>query len=209
MTARAHSLAAALAAAAVTLLALAPAALAVSAAEREFIWNEANARMAAAASPRDFLRAAESYQKLVDLNVRNGSLFYNLGTALLNAERYAEAIDAFARAERYGGSRPDIARNLQVAHARMEKVRELSPTWDRVVLFWHYGLSCATRARVAALAFLALWVGLTLRRIGRRHAARAVIAIALIALVLFGSSVANSLHRESNAQRPLLGAAGP
>ena len=49
------------------------------------LWNEANAALANAVKPADYLRAARSYQALVDSGVRNGPLFYNLGTALLKA----------------------------------------------------------------------------------------------------------------------------
>jgi hypothetical protein len=187
---------------------LTPTAGAASPAEREFIWNEANARLASAVKPADFLSAAEAYQRLVDLDVRNGALFYNLGTALLNAERYDDATEALQRAERYTGSRADITRNLQIARARKDKLKTLSPTWDRVVLFWHYGLPCSTRALLAAGAFTLFWIGLTCRLIGWRRAAHAASVLSLIVLVAFASSVATSLHEEANARRPLLTTSG-
>jgi tetratricopeptide (TPR) repeat protein len=208
MTAAPHALRIGMAAALLA-VALAARARAVSQAEREFIWDEANSRMAAAASPRDFMAAAAAYQKLVDLNVRNRALFYNLGTALLNAERYDDALEALSRAERYGGGSPDISRNLQIAQARKAKLKETSASWDRVLIFWHYGLPLSARAWLAVFAFAAFWLGLTGLLIGRRRAGRAMVAASLVLLALFGSSVAVSLHQESNAPRPMLDGSAP
>jgi len=55
--------------------------------ESQFLWNEANSRMASAASPDDFRAAATVYRKLADSGVRNGIVFYNMGTALLKAQQ--------------------------------------------------------------------------------------------------------------------------
>ena len=183
---------------------LASAAGAATPAEREFVWNEANARMMTAHSASDYLRCAETYQNLVDLDVRNDSLFFNLGTALLGAERYDDAARAFLRAERYSGSAPDITRNLLIARAKQEKLKAPVLTWDRVVLFWHYGLSCSTRGLIAAAAFSLFWIGLAVRLTGRTSLARAVLILSLLGIALFGSSALTTLHQESDARRPVL-----
>ena len=182
----------------------APAVQADSASERHFIWNEANAAMMAAHAPEDFLRAAADYQKLVDLGVRNAPLFYNLGTALLGAGQYADAVSVLLRAERYGGSQPDIDRNLLVAIARRDQLKEPALPWYRFALFWHYRLPFATRALLAAAAFSGIWLALSLRRIGAQRGGRLLLVAALTLFVVFGSSVATSLQQEVNARRPLL-----
>ena len=169
--------------------------------ERTFIWNEANAIMAAATKPDDFRRAAQTYQKLTDAGVRNGPLFYNLGTALLQAGQYANALDALARAERYLGRQPDIRRNMSIALARKQKTPRVEWPWYRILLFWHFNLSGATRTVIAVAAFTLFWLALTLRRLGLRRGLNAVVLLSLLAIVAFGSSMATTWHQEMTAHR--------
>ena len=173
-------------------------------AENAFLWQEANAIMASAHAPFDFQQAASTYQKLVDSGVRNGPVFANLGTALLQANRNAEALQAFLRAERYLGYDPEIARGIQTAIARIEKAPDAPLPWYRFLLFWHFRLSCPTRAALAAGAFSLFWIALTLRLVKWDRAARSLLILALAGLVLFGSSVVVTLYQEANAPRPLL-----
>lgn len=181
------------------LLAGAASARAMDASERAFIWNEGNARMAAADSPEAYRQTAQTYQKLVDAGVRNGPLFYNLGTALLQAGQYDRAIDALARAERFLGRQPDIRRNLSIAMDRKQKTAGIEWPWYRIPLFWHFDLSTATRTFITASAFTLFWLALILRRLGIKRATGAAATLALLAFVAFGSSVATSAHQEATA----------
>ena len=175
-------------------------ATALDASERVFIWNEAHARMAAARTPDAYLRAAQTYQKLVDDGVRNGPLFYNLGTALLQAGQINPAIDAFQRAERFLGAQRDIRQNLKIAMARKANIETAEWPWCRLVLFWHFYLPAATRMMVAAIAFFIFWAALTLRLAGiQRSAVNVVLIMAAITMILFGSSIAISWHQETTA----------
>jgi len=168
--------------------------------ERTFIWNEAQAGMAAARTPDAYLRAAQTYQKLVDDGVRNGPLFYNLGTALLQAGQIDPAIDALQRAERFLGTQGDIRQNLKIAMARKANNETAEWPWYRLVLFWHFYLPAATRMMVAAIAFFIFWAALTLRLAGiQRSGVNALLILAAITMILFGSSVAISWHQEATA----------
>jgi hypothetical protein len=181
------------------LLFLSPwAAFAVSSSEFVFMWDEANAKTASAATPRDFLAAADTYRQIAARGVRNGFLFYNMGLALLKAERFDEARHALLRAERYAGSNPDIRHNLQIAMAGRNRDRTVSLPWYRVPLFWHYELAARTRMSVGVFAFTVFWLSLA----GfcfqpTREAARAGMALSIVVLVLFGSSLAVTFHQES------------
>ena len=174
-------------------------AAAISETERIFIWNEANSRLAAASAPEEFLRAAETYGKLVRAGVRNGPLFFNLGTALLKARRYEAALNALLRAERYMGTNAEIKRNMVLAIAGAKNDDNTSLPWSRFVLFWHYGLAGGIRMTVAAAAFSACWLALAMRRLGARNFANQLLTISLLILILFGSSVATTLHQEAKA----------
>jgi len=132
----------------------------------------------------------------------NGSLFYNLGVALLNAEMYDAAIDAFERAERYDGHSRDTYLSLQIARAKKARVKRMPEPWQRTILFWHYGLATPVRFAISAIAFSLLWIALTLRLLGLRRMARPLIVTSLAVFVLFGSSAMMSVLQESAAPRP-------
>ncbi|MCL1857455.1 MAG: hypothetical protein FWF84_07460, partial [Kiritimatiellaeota bacterium] len=87
----------------------------------EFIWHQANARMATAEAPEEFLEAAGLYRAMIGQGAGNGAVFWNYGTALLFAEEGAAAIDAFRRAEIYTGTSPDIRRNRALAEAAVAR----------------------------------------------------------------------------------------
>ena len=166
-------------------------------AEHRFLWDEANARMLSARTPGDALQAAESYARLLDSGVRNGALFYNMGTALLLAGRDGDAIKLLLRAERYEGARPDARHNLRIAIARQEKHGIPGAHWPRILLFWHYQLPAERRGLAAAAAFFVFWLALTARQ--RRRAPGAMLAAALALAVFFvlGMSFAATLYQEA------------
>lgn len=170
--------------------------------ERGFVWEQVAAELRTAQSPADFLAASGTCQKLVDLGVRNSALFYNQGTALLLAEKPADAIAVLLRAERYGGSTPDVRRNLAIAQARQDGLKTPEVSWLRLVLFWHYRPDCATRATLAAIAFSGLWLAGVLRLLGSRRTGKALMTVSALMLILFASSVLTTIQQESRIQRP-------
>jgi hypothetical protein len=170
-------------------------------AERAFIWTESLTGLSSAESPKDFLAVAGTCQKLVDLGVRNADLFYNQGTALLLAGKSAEAVSVLLRAERYGGSRADVARNLAIAEAGKQGVKAPVVSWLRWVLFWHYALDCATRASITAIAFSSLWIAGALGLLGLKRTGKWLMVMAAIACVLFGSSVLTTLQQENHVAK--------
>jgi hypothetical protein len=168
--------------------------------QRKFLMDEANLKMSSARTPGDFAVAARTYRKLVDAGVRNGVLFYNLGTALLLGGQYNEAEKNLLRAERYIGSNWEIRRNLLIAVAGRERDKDASLPWYRSLLFWHYGLSGSVRSTIAALAFFVFWLAMALGTLGFRRLARPVAIVSIAVFVVFGSSLATSLHQESLAE---------
>jgi hypothetical protein len=185
---------------AVFLMSVLPAS-ALDAPERAFIWNEANADMQNARTPSDYLQAASIYQHLVDDGVRNGLIFYNMGTALLLADRNDEACRSFERAERYLGRQADIEQNLQIASARKANSAQAQLPWYRVIAFWHFYFSCPQRSCIAVFSFLLFWLALILRRLGIERMMNAAALISLVVCVAFASSVAASWQAENTARR--------
>lgn len=171
--------------------------------DREFVWNEANVAMATAKTPSAFLDAAATYQKLVDMGVRNADLFFNQGTALLLAGKYDDAAAVLRRAERFAGSESDIKRNLGIARGRAAGLNTPLSPWSHVILFWHYGLPCSTRATIAAIAFTAIWVAALLRLGKRLHGTLALLWTAVLVCALAVSSVITTITQEAREQRPV------
>jgi len=120
------------------------------------------------------------------------------GNRPLKARQYDPALGIFLRAERYLGSNPEIRRNLLLALAGDDKDAELSLPWYRFFLFWHYGLSAAARLTIAVVAWAVFWAGLILRVLGAPRLARPLVLGGILAVALFGSSVAASLYQEVN-----------
>ncbi|MGQ9661317.1 MAG: tetratricopeptide repeat protein [Kiritimatiellia bacterium] len=171
--------------------------------ERWFLWHEANARMAAAVTPEDFMRAAESYHQLVRMGVRNGPLFYNLGTALLLAQEHTTALDYLLRAERYLGSTPEVLQNLRLAAAGIEAKGGMGLPWYRPLFFWHFGLPAGLRAVVAACSFSLLWICLLVCTFKKCPSANFLLVLSLCLLMLFGSSALISWVQENRAEAAL------
>lgn len=170
-----------------------------------FLWNQANARMANAASPQDFEEAVTLYRRLLDRGVRNAPLFQNYGTALLLSEAPEAALDAFLRAERCGGSTADLRRNLEVALTARQNgsgngppdLQAASLPWTRVPLFWHYTIPLRHRLRIVLLLHGTLWLAVLLRIFRLRDTARGLAVASLAGLFLFGSSLLVSLHQDA------------
>lgn len=163
---------------------------------QRFLWDQATTILRHARSSDDFLRAAEVYRTLIESGVRNEVVFYNYGTALLMGKNYDEATAALTRAERYGGTTPEIERNLRLAAAHGRPIEEAVLPWYRVPLWWHFGLAAPVRIAVTAILFAAFWLALILRAAGWRRAMAPFLAASVAAIVVFASSSAVSIYQE-------------
>jgi tetratricopeptide (TPR) repeat protein len=161
-----------------------------------FRWEEAQSRMATARSASDFRDTASVYHALIEEGARNGTLFYNYGTARLLAGEYDEAIQALLRAERYLGAQPDVEHNLKLAFARGETDPAGSLPWYRPLLFAHYQISLPARTTFCALFFTLFWLALLLRRYRPGDIAGTMLGMAAAGLIFFSTSIASSWLRE-------------
>ena len=158
-------------AALIILLSLALPSVAVAQADmatRQFLWEQANAQAAVAASPEDYAKAAATYTRLVADGAVNADLFINLGAVQVLAGDTLNATAAFERAERYRGSSPEIRQGLLAARGQADL------SWFRTAFFWHYSLPCNARALVALSGWALFWAGLFFRLLQRdrkRHGA--------------------------------------
>jgi hypothetical protein len=179
--------------------------------ERAFLWKQANALAASADSPEEYLAAARAYNSLIKGGVRNGPLFYNFGTMLLEAGDNSNALKALLRAERYMGNAPDLSRNIRIAYARTTPGEESGIPWHRALFFWHFRYSAPLRAAAASAAFSLFWILMAARTLGLTRRATTPMIVCAAFFIVMGSSVAASFQQESAAKRisPALSAAPP
>ncbi|MCK6457610.1 MAG: tetratricopeptide repeat protein [Phycisphaerae bacterium] len=135
------------------------------------------------------------FQSLVDAGIRNGRLLYNLGNCYMRLGQLGRAIACYRRAERLIPGDGNLAENLRFA--RSLQVDRIEPsaasTALRRLLFWHYGSSIRTRARVAMAAYVLFWavmLGVLLTRAQSaawRWTARTAAIVAVVASVSVGA----------------------
>ncbi len=170
--------------------------------ERRFIWDEASSIIMSARKPDDFIKAYNAYRKLDEAGVRNGFLYYNMGTCLLKAKEFDSASKMLERSERYLGNRRDVRNNMTIALSAMNKGQgnQIMP-WSRFLMFWHYNLPGSIRLTLAVFGFSGIWLALALRIFGLKALSHNLTVISAVLLVLFGSSAITTMHQESKSER--------
>jgi hypothetical protein len=177
-------------------LLLVPAALAATP-STQFEAQLAMSQISTADTPDAFDRSARALERILDMGGCNAALLYNYGTALLMADHPAAALRALIRAERYSGTTWELKRNMRLAIRDIaDGVSDPGLPWYRVPLFWHYGIPGRTRITIASLAFLLVWLSILLRQAGIKETSRTILTVALVLLILFGSSAATTLYQE-------------
>lgn len=175
---------------------------------RKFIWEQANSRMASAKQPDDFLEAARQYNRLVEMKVESGAVFYNLGTALLLAGDTQNSLRAFKRSERRIGLTPALSNNMRQVMVQQTGQPDASLPWPHIAFFWHYELPCRLRAYLALSGWLLVWLALYLRAAFKlkkpsifKSLSGAMRAAGILLLAVFGISVAVTLATERHDQK--------
>lgn len=177
-------------------------------AARAFLWEQANTQAAAAVKPEDYLKAAQTYNRLVADGVRNGPLFLNLGGTLVMAGDGANAAAAFARAERHLGATPETRQGLAAALALQAGRAHADLPWSRTAFFWHYAFPCPMRALTALGGWTLFWVGVFCRILLKRRKGHAflrslsetcMLTGGLIAAVFASSALMTLAHERHDA----------
>lgn len=185
-----------------------------SASTEDFLWNQANASLARASTPEEFLSSALLYRSLLDRAVHRPKILENYGTALLLAEYPSEALDAFLRAERLAGHSPSLLHNIRVATLSLSQQKEglsdpalstLSPKdaqlpLSRTLLPWHYRLPLRHRTLLAASAWALFWLLFPARK---KRVICLFLVLSAATFALFASSAALSFH-ENRAPLPAI-----
>jgi len=173
-----------------------------------FLWEQANAQMTQAVEAHDYLKAAETYQRLLREDIVNPTLLNNLGCALTMGGDFKNAQSAFERAERFSGVTVETSAGLNAALARARGASDAATPWYRTAFFWHFGLPARVRAFAALVGWNMLWLGALLfimrKRIGNTtissllSLAETLIFTGALLVLLFGSSTIFSVVQEQH-----------
>ena len=117
------------------------------------------------AARSDFEESARLWQETIAAGADGPSSWFNLGNALLRADRVGDAIVAYRRAEALSPSSDDIAANLAEARRRVDRPIEADATdltFSDVSAWWD-PLPAPARLVTSIVAWFVFWIILFLR----------------------------------------------
>lgn len=158
------------------------------------------------ASQAAFEESADLWREAIAEGADGASAWFNLGNALLRADRIGEAIVAYRKAERLSPSSDDIAANLAEARRRVDRPIEADATdldFSDVSAWWD-PIPGLARLVLAVGAWFAFWLLLYLRSGGSREgrqreresvtaAWRSGLACSLAISLIAGATIAGDL----------------
>lgn len=176
---------------------------------RTFLWEQANAQTASANTPAEYLKAANTYNRLIADGVHNGPLFINLANTLVMAGDGINAAAAYARAERHLGAIPETRHGILASLALQSGRSHADLPWSRTAFFWHFAFPCNVRVLAALAGWTLFWIGVFFRTLARRppHAHTLTLSLSetcmltggLVALIFAASSLVTLMHERHDS----------
>ena len=119
---------------------------------------------------KDFARARDLYQILLDQGIVNGHLFYNLGNCYFRLGDIGRAILYYRRAQIYIPRDADLTANLGNAiQNRLDQLESGETGIKKVFLFWYYNLSWRELLYIFLGLNLFFWTALSIFLFQRRN----------------------------------------
>jgi tetratricopeptide (TPR) repeat protein len=159
----------------------------------KFIWDEANSTMFTAKEQKDFIKAADIYNKLIRQDVNNQFVYYNLGVAYLLSEQYNNALSAFLKSEQYSGTTPELEACIANAYSKSNKSEVLTLPWYRILLFPHFKISFKYRLIFSCIAYSLIWLGMIMKIFKVKIIANRLIVVSIIAFAVTATSLTTSI----------------
>lgn len=137
----------------------------------------------------DYPRTSELYRVVLEKGIRNGSIHFNLGNALLRQGELGAALHQYRLAQLFLPRDGDVEANLQYARQKRTDRLEL-PTPEPIerMLFWLGSTSHVELHWLALLGAACFWVLLAAQRWNPRWRLRIPVGLALLATLLAGGS---------------------
>ena len=144
----------------------------------------------------DYVTAIERYEQLIDENVHQPEVFYNLGNAYYRSGHISAAIANYERALALNPHLEGARENLDQAVRRTERQlgRPLPSQWEQSLLFWHYGLGREQTCFLAVFFWIAFWIVLGFRQWRIVPYTRLASVLLFVFAVAFGGSAWVKFH---------------
>lgn len=138
---------------------------------------------------KDFARARDLYQSLLDQGIVNGHLFYNLGNCYFRLGDIGRAILYYRRAQIYIPRDADLAANLGNAiQNRLDQLESGETGIKKVFFFWYYNLSWRELLYIFLGLNLLFWTALSVFLFQRRNWLRWLWIVLLVLWVFSGAT---------------------
>lgn len=136
---------------------------------------------------KDFARARDLYQSLLDQGIVDGHLFYNLGNCYFRLGDIGRAILYYRRAQIYIPRDADLAANLGNAiQNRLDQLESGETGIKKVFFFWYYNLSWRELLYIFLGLNLLFWTALSVFLFQRRNWLRWLWIVLLVLWVFSG-----------------------
>ncbi len=126
-----------------------------------------------------FIEAVHAYRSVLGAGVESAEVHYNLGNAFFKADSLGRAILSWERALALDPGHPDARSNIELARSLTQDVVEPIRTFWLVDAYrwWIQWLPRPLLLTLAALGWLALWVGVVLGILARKRGVRRVASL--------------------------------
>lgn len=169
------------------------------------LYNEAGERYEAG----QYDQAISNYEKILEMGVENGVVYYNLGNAYFKAGRLGRAIWAYERAQRWRPRDEDVQANLRFVH--LLKVDQDPPS-DRGFLLGFlsrlYGWFRVNELTIAVSVLYFLLMGLGMVWVVGKRTYRSLLSTLLIVcgvlFILVGTMLAFTIHARMFVQEAIV-----
>ncbi len=151
----------------------------------------------------DYEEARNLYRALVLSGYGRGEVWYNLGNTEFRLEQLGQSLAAYRHAERSLPRDANLKYNIAlIKELGTDQIEEDTRySFLRNILFWHYRLNLREGFRLFTVAYIAVWVFLSIRWFGRLRWATTCAVILLLAAAVVGASLVLNHRAQSYPHR--------
>lgn len=108
---------------------------------------------------KDFVKAIETYEAILEQGLESKAVYYNLGNAYYRQNQLGKAILNYERAQIKAPKDTDIKHNLRIARQQLQDDIEVLPAFF-LTRWWHNARMGLSASGWGVLALLLLWLGI-------------------------------------------------
>ena len=145
-----------------------------------------------AAARNLYTKALLRYERLVvEGNIKNGKLFYNIGNIYFLLDDIGRAILNYRRAGQYIPNDSNLVKNLAYARSMRQDKLDIKDKEKilKTLFFFHYDLGLKTRLILFGSAYVLFWIFAALKIFTRRPFTSWMLGVTFLFTLLFGGSL--------------------